>query len=127
MMALTSAQMEELRRILERERAKLVRRLQRFGADREDVETKSFSQHMAEDASTLTERETAYLLASEEGRRLVAVNKALDRLLHKPLEFGRCMGCEAEVSFDRLEAVPYTELCIGCKRAEEERGSGSRD
>jgi DnaK suppressor protein len=126
-MRLTPVQMEELRKILERERAKLVRRLQRFGADREDVETKSFSQHMAEDASTLTERETAYLLASEEGRRLVAVNLALDRLLHKPSSFGVCMSCEDEISFDRLEAVPYTELCIGCKRAEEEQGSGRRD
>jgi DnaK suppressor protein len=126
-MTLTPVQMDELRKILERERAKLVRRLQRFGADREDVETKSFSQHMAEDASTLTERETAYLLASEEGRRLVAVNKALDRLLHKPSSFGVCMSCEDEISFDRLEAVPYTELCIGCKRAEEEQGGGRRD
>jgi DnaK suppressor protein len=126
-MALTPVQMEELRKILERERAKLVRRLQRFGADREDVETKSFSQHMAEDASTLTERETAYLLASEEGRRLVSVNKALDRLLHEPGSFGVCMSCEDEISFDRLEAVPYTDLCIGCKRAEEEQGSGRRD
>jgi DnaK suppressor protein len=126
-MALTTTQRAELQGLLERERVKLVRRLQRFGADREDVETKSFSQHMAEDASTLTERETAFLLASEEGRRLVAVNQALDRLLHNPESFGHCSGCEAAISFERLEAVPYTELCIGCKRAEEERGSGSRD
>lgn len=126
-MPLSTSEIDELRRLLERERAKLVRRLQRFGADRDDVETKAFSQHMAEDASTLTERETAYLLASEEGRRLVAVNQALDRLLHKPSSFGSCAGCEAEIRYERLEAVPYTELCIGCKRAEEERGSGSRD
>lgn len=126
-MPLTEPERDELRRLLERERAKLVRRLQRFGADREDVETKSFSQHMAEDASTLTERETAYLLASEEGRRLVSVNQALDRLLHKPTSFGSCTDCAGDIRFERLEAVPYTELCIECKRVEEERGSGSRD
>lgn len=126
-MPLTQPERDELRRLLERERAKLVRRLQRFGADREDVETKSFSQHMAEDASTLTERETAYLLASEEGRRLITVNHALDRLLHEPQSFGCCAQCDEEIRYERLEAVPYTELCIGCKRVDEERGSGRRD
>jgi DnaK suppressor protein len=126
-MALTTDQLAELERLLQRERAKLVRRLHRFGAAVEDVEISGFSQHMAEDASALTERETAYLLASEEGRRLVAVNQALDRLARDPAGFGICRGCGVAVGFERLEAVPYTELCIDCKRKEEERGSGRSD
>jgi DnaK suppressor protein len=123
-MPLTAEQRAALERILARERAKLVRRLHRFGAALEDVEVSGFSQHMAEDASALNERETAYLLASEEGRRLVAVNQALDRLARDPVSFGICAGCAGHVGYERLEAVPYTELCIDCKRAEEESGSG---
>jgi DnaK suppressor protein len=126
-MALGADQLAELGRLLERERNKLVRRLHRFGAALEDVEVSGFSQHMAEDASALTERETAYLLASEEGRRLVAVNKALDRLVRDAATFGVCLACAGPVGFERLEAVPYTELCIDCKRAEEESGSGRSD
>jgi DnaK suppressor protein len=126
-MALTGEEREELGRLLERERAKLVRRLQRFGEGLEDVEISGFSQHMAEDASALSERETAYLLASEEGRRLVAVNQALDRLVRNPGRFGVCNACDRDIGYNRMEAVPYTELCIECKRAEEERGGGSRD
>jgi DnaK suppressor protein len=127
MTPLSGEERAELGRLLERERAKLVRRLQRFGAALEDVEIAGFSQHMAEDASALSERETAYLLASEEGRRLVAVNHALDRITRNPRTFGVCQACERDIGFHRMEAVPYTELCIECKRAEEEIGSGRRD
>jgi DnaK suppressor protein len=123
-MSLTAAQREEIGGILERERARLVRRLHRFGRDRDDAEVGGFSQHMAEDASALSERETAYLLASEEGRRLLAVNQALDRLVRDPAAFGLCGLCGRGIGFERLEAVPYTDRCIECKRAEEERGSG---
>lgn len=123
-MSLTAAQREELGRLLEREQAKLMRRLHRFGLDRADAERGGFSQHMAEDASALTEQETAFLLASEEGRRLVAVRQALDRLVRSPTKFGLCSRCGGAIGFERLEAVPYTESCIECKRTEEERGSG---
>jgi DnaK suppressor protein len=126
-MPLSADQRVEVERILDRERTKLVRRLHRFGASLEDAEVSGFSQHMAEDASALTERETAYLLASEEGRRLVAVNQALDRLARDPESFGVCRDCAGEVGYERLEAVPYTVLCIDCKRAEEETGSGRSD
>jgi DnaK suppressor protein len=126
-MALSAQQRAELARLLERDRARLVRRLQRFGEAREDVEVSGFSQHMAEDAAALTERETAYLLASEEGRRLVAVDQALDRLLRNPVAFGTCEPCGGEIAYERLEAVPYARTCIQCQVQAEERWSGSRD
>jgi DnaK suppressor protein len=122
-MSLLEHQREELGRILEREQNRLMRRLQRFGRDRQETERAGFSQHMAEDASALTEQETAYLLASEEGRRLLEVRQALDRLVRRPSEFGLCGHCGERIGFERLEAVPYTDSCIGCKRIEEERGS----
>lgn len=126
-MPLSEDERAAVSRLLERERAKLVRRLQRFGEERDDAEVGGFSQHMAEDASALTERETAYLLASEEGRRLVLVGRALDRLLHDPASFGTCERCGGDIVFARLEAVPYTQACIECQREAEESGSGRRD
>ena len=122
-MPLDSQQREELGRLLEKERAKLIRRLHRFGEQVGETQLSGFSQHMAEDAAALTERETAALMASEEGRRLVEVNRALDRLTRRPETFGECRACGTSVAYERLEALPYTELCIECKR-EEEQGSG---
>jgi DnaK suppressor protein len=124
-MTLDRAQKDVLARLLERERDRLLRRLQRFGADLDSYEG-AYSQHMAESASALTERETAFLLASEEGRRLLSVNRALERLVRDP-RFGLCRTCGEPVGYSRLEAVPYAELCIGCKRIEEETGSGRGD
>lgn len=122
-MGLDSGQRAELGRLLEKERAKLIRRLHRYGEQIGETEISGFSQHMAEDAAALTERETAALMASEEGRRLVEVNRALDRLMRRPESFGLCSACGTEVAYERLEALPYAELCIDCKR-EEEQGSG---
>lgn len=122
-MPLDSRQREELGRLLEKERDKLIRRLHRYGQQVGETELSGFSQHMAEDAAALTERETAALMASEEGRRLVEVNRALDRLTRHVDSFGLCRACGTDVAYERLEALPYAELCIDCKR-EEEQGSG---
>lgn len=126
-MALTSEQLEALERLLNRDRARLVRRLRRFGENLADVQTGSFSQHMAEQAAALTERENAFLMASEEGRRLVEVDRALDRIVHRPESFGVCRRCGDEIAFERLEAIPYADLCIVCKRVEESAPDGRRD
>lgn len=118
-MALTPEQREAIGQLLERERARLMRRLQRFADELGDVASGSFSQHMAEQAAALTERETAFLKASEEGRRLMEVDRALDRLMRDPGAFGSCRGCGTEIGFERLEAIPSADLCIVCKRVEE--------
>ena len=118
-MALTADQREELRELLERERRKLVRRLRRFNEDLADMADAGLSQHMAETAAASTEREKAFMLAGEEGERLVEVDRALERLTRAPASFGTCRSCGSEIAFERLEALPYTTLCIDCKRTEE--------
>lgn len=118
-MALSEAQIEEIRELLERERARLLRRLRRFAAEMGEVESGTFSQHMAEQASALTERENAFLMASEEGRRLMEVERALDRIMHHRAAYGTCRGCGSDIGYERLEAIPSAELCIACKRVEE--------
>lgn len=120
-MALTAEEREALGALLDRERRKLVRRLRRFGEEVGDRESVGLSQHMAEAAADSAERERAALLASEEGRRLVEVDRALDRLARDPAAFGVCRSCGCDISFERMEALPATDLCIECKR-EEERG-----
>jgi DnaK suppressor protein len=118
-MALTAEQRDELGGLLERERRKLVRRLRRFAEELGDRDGVGFSQHMAEAAAELTERETAALMANEEGRRLLEVDRALDRLSRSPESYGICRECGTPIQYARLEALPHTDLCIECKRSEE--------
>lgn len=122
-MALTAEQREELRELLERERRKLVRRLRRFNEDVAEMAETGFSQHMAEAASASAEREKAFMMAGEEGERLLEVDRALQRLSREPGSVGVCRSCGSEIAFERLEALPHTQLCIECKRSEE-RGGG---
>jgi RNA polymerase-binding transcription factor DksA len=121
-MPLTAEQREELGGLLERERRKLVRRLRQFGEEIGDRDAIGMSQHMAEAAAESTSRERAALMASEEGRQLMEVDRALDRLARDPGAFGRCRACGKEIVFERLEALPATDKCIECKRTEEAGG-----
>lgn len=121
-MSLTAEQQEEIGRLLERERRKLVRRLRRFGEGVGERASAGFSQHMAEAAAESTEREKAALMASEEGRRLVEVDRALQQLARQGEAYDECRSCGSEIAFERLEALPYTRLCIACKRSEEGGG-----
>lgn len=118
-MPLSDEQVEEIALLLEKERGRLMRRLQRFADNLGDVQDSTFSQHMAEQASALTERENAFLMASEEGRRLMEVDRALDRIMHQRERLGTCRGCGTDIAFERLEAIPTADLCIECKRVEE--------
>jgi RNA polymerase-binding transcription factor DksA len=46
-----------------------------------------------------------------------AIDDALDRLREGC--FGICDMCGEKISRQRLEAIPYTQLCLSCKKAEE--------
>ena len=79
----------------------------------------AYSFHMADQGTDAMEREKAFLFASKEGRFLYHIDEALRRLYRSPKEFGRCEQCENDVGFERLDALPHTRLCIGCKELEE--------
>ena len=44
---------------------------------------------------------------------LQLIGEALDRIDDK--SYGTCMNCENEIGSKRLEAVPWTRLCIQCQ------------
>lgn len=51
-------------------------------------------------------------LAANEATRRQEIDAALARL--EEGHFGVCEQCKHEISRDRLDAVPYAALCIGC-------------
>jgi len=111
---------------LQEERARLVKELDYLGntvlnrsLKESSGDLSSYSFHMADQGTDSMERETAFLAASAEGRQLIEIYEALRRLYKG--EFGTCESCGQDIARNRLEAVPYTTLCLACKQKEEKK------
>ena len=60
-------------------------------------------------------------MAELAGSRVAAVESALERL--REGRYGFCAECDEEIPLERLQAMPWTELCVDCQR---ERESAAR-
>lgn len=72
--------------------------------------------------------EMASHLAELDSRELGQIERALTRL--KQGTYGACEACTQKIPIGRLNALPYTTLCIDCQREMEQfpswgRGGGS--
>ncbi len=122
-MGYTTDQLAQVERWLVRERERALRAIARFDADfgalaKEQAGETAFGFHMADEGTDTNQREKAFLLASEDGRRLMAIDAALRRLYRRS-DFGRCVGCGQDVGIHRLEAIPWAETCIACQNQRE--------
>jgi RNA polymerase-binding protein DksA len=75
-----------------------------------DMLSGSADNHMADTATETYERELDEGLEEDARDQLRQVEKALERI--ESGEYGRCEICGKEIPVDRLEAVPWTTLCI---------------
>ena len=66
--------------------------------------------HLADAATDTYERELDEGLEEDARDQLRQVEKALARI--ESGEYGRCEVCGKEIPVERLEAVPWTTLCI---------------
>lgn len=78
----------------------------------------SYSYHPADQGSDTMEKEKNVFLASAKGNELYEIDQALLRI--KDGKFGPCQRCGKEIEKERLEAVPYAQQCVKCRRLEEE-------
>ncbi len=60
-----------------------------------------------------TDDEIVIQLQQNDAKLLRAISKALLRI--EAGEFGICSECEEEIPKLRLEAVPWTRVCVACK------------
>jgi DnaK suppressor protein len=76
--------------------------------------------HMAELGSDNFEQEfTLSLLANEEDR-LGMIENALQRI--EGGEFGQCEQCDGVIPKTRLNAIPYTPVCVKCAESRDIHG-----
>ena len=80
----------------------------------------NFEDQIGDSASITFERERDFSLENNLRDLLAQVNKALQRI--KDGNYGICLDCGQPIAGERLEAIPYTELCINCQKKRE--GSG---
>ena len=125
-MAHTEERRDHLEALLQADRRRVVRSLTRHSERMSDIDADqdrfAFSLHMADQGTDAMARESSFMLASEEGRTLAAIDAALRRLYTNPDAFGVCEACGVEIDYARLEAVPYAVRCIGCQ-VEREKGA----
>jgi len=82
-------------------------------------ETGAYDQHMADDASAMTERQTDMSLLLNLERELTYTESALDRM--ESGVYGTCEVCGKPIVEQRLRARPAASTCIGCQTSIESR------
>jgi len=89
----------------------------RFGGQLEDmghVKHASATGDVADAAFETTGEEMASQMAVLEAKELVQIERAIHRL--KQGIYGVCEGCNIKIPVARLDALPYSTVCIQCQR-----------
>jgi DnaK suppressor protein len=75
-------------------------------------------------ASEERDREINFILSDREREKLQSVEEALERI--EEGSYGICESCESEIAAGRLEAMPFTRLCVSCQAEREKEAKQSR-
>jgi RNA polymerase-binding protein DksA len=87
------------------------------GSIEDETEEETYDNHLADSATATLNREIDYTLEENSGHVLTAIDEALGRIERGT--FGTCGRCGKPIAEERLEAIPYANRCIDCKRLEE--------
>jgi RNA polymerase-binding protein DksA len=83
----------------------------------DETEEETYGNHLADSATATLSREIDYTLEENSEHVLTAIDEALVRL--ESGTFGTCGRCGKPIAEERLDAIPYANRCIDCKRLEE--------
>lgn len=63
------------------------------------------------------DREISMILSDREREKLDAIESAMERI--DDASYGMCENCESDIAEGRLEAMPFTRLCVSCQAERE--------
>jgi DnaK suppressor protein len=115
---LAQSTLDRFRHRLEEESRRLVAMIEEIEAQREAVRLTETSSERSPDPNTAEggslafEMEKELSLARNAADLLAQVEEALGRL--RAGAYGICEGCGKPIPVARLDAVPYTKLCVDC-------------
>lgn len=73
--------------------------------------------HLADLGTDSFEQDLSLGLMENKSEVIQEITEALERI--KEGTYGLCEGCRKRIPKDRLRAIPYTRLCVQCKKREE--------
>ena len=85
------------------------------GADGGDLST--LPMHLADLGTDSFEQDMSLGLMESESDELQEIEEAFERIGDGT--FGLCETCKKKIPKERLKAIPYARLCVGCKMKEE--------
>ena len=115
---LAQSTLDRFRQRLEDERQRLLSVIAEIEAAQEEVRLTETSSERSPDPNTAEggslafEMEKELSLARNAGDLLAQVDEALGRIAAG--SYGRCNGCSKAIPVARLDALPYTKLCVSC-------------
>ena len=109
--------MDDVRALLDDERARVVTRLAALTADHESVvaaslDTNADDEHDPEGATIAFERSQIGALVRQARAHLAEIDDAVGRL--EAGTYGTCDVCQCAIPEARLEARPTARRCVGC-------------
>lgn len=84
------------------------------GSVEEETGEETSDQHLADTATAMHDRELDYGLTENEQELLQSIDDALQRI--EDGTYGVCSNCGKPIGEERLEALPWTDLCIDCAK-----------
>jgi DnaK suppressor protein len=117
---MTVTDTERFRGMLLEERARVPRAIDNLhretpgSIEDQTGEETQFDNHLGDTATVTYEREMDYTLEENSESVLAAIDRALARI--EAGTYGTCQRKGEQISEARLEALPWAELCIDCKR-----------
>jgi len=110
---------EEMERTLLELKAGIVETLIAGNKDFKEIVEGMDPKDFADIASDDIDRKMIEVIGSQELKQLRLIESALARISQG--KYGYCIKCEKRIPEERLEAIPYALMCVGCKSEEERR------
>ena len=126
---MTEKQRKHLERRLLDERKRALRTLEGYNEqmnaeEREQAgDLTAYPFHQADEGTDTMEREMDYLLASRQSELVRQIDAALQTLYETPNRYGWCEPGGHEISFERLDVMPWVRTCEGHQEARERLSS----
>ena len=108
---------DDFRKLLAAKKESIIRKLTDTITESKEMES-NVAQDLVDKAETSYTKEFLLSLSDGEREQLLQIDEAIKRLDHS--EFGVCQVCQKEIGGKRLQAIPWTSMCINCQEMAEE-------
>ena len=117
--AVTKKELDAYKMKLLARRREIGQKLSEFRNESKDIDT-DIAQDLADKAESSYTKEFLLSLSDADREALLQIDASLKRI--QKGDYGVCQMCQKEIGKKRLNALPWTPLCIECQeKAESER------